>query len=187
MPAAKRGGSHKQTRPGGRPMLHFVVGHLEAGFRIVPQQVVLVSAAELFQRQDLARTTRRRQARAIDSFSGAARRRPGRARCARDWPVSWASIVGKGRPGGRTSRAGVQRRHKDLCAECQDRAGAEIRRRQGRKVLLANIGGKAWVRQKEAAQKAVTDLAAEMIELQAARDARPGIAFPSRHRVAARV
>src|SRR6185312_2519562 len=52
----------------GRPRLHFVVGHLEAGFRIVPQRVVLVSAAELFQRQDLARTTRRRQARAIDSF-----------------------------------------------------------------------------------------------------------------------
>ena len=48
--------------------MHFVAGHLEAGFRIAPQQVVLVSAAELFQRQDLARTTRRRQARAIDSF-----------------------------------------------------------------------------------------------------------------------
>src|SRR3977135_3741194 len=30
----------KLTR--GRPRLHFVVGHLEAGFRIVPQQVVLV-------------------------------------------------------------------------------------------------------------------------------------------------
>jgi transcription-repair coupling factor (superfamily II helicase) len=44
--------------------------------------------------------------------------------------------------------------------------------------VLAHIGGKAWVRQKEAAQRAVTDLAAEMIELQAARDARPGIAFP---------
>ena len=41
-----------------RGRLHFVVGHLEAGFRIVPQQVVLVSAAELFQRHDLARTTR---------------------------------------------------------------------------------------------------------------------------------
>ena len=50
--------------------------------------------------------------------------------------------------------------------------------KRGRPVL-ANIGGKAWVRQKEAAQRAVTDLAAEMIELQAARDARPGIAFPA--------
>ena len=35
--------------------LHFVVGHLAPGFRIVPPRVVLVSAAELFQRQDLAR------------------------------------------------------------------------------------------------------------------------------------
>src|SRR4029078_7365324 len=50
---------------------------------------------------------------------------------------------------------------------------------KGARVVLASIGGKAWVKQKEAAQKAVTDLAAEMIELQAARDARPGIAFPS--------
>src|SRR5205823_4788919 len=50
---------------------------------------------------------------------------------------------------------------------------------KGARVVLANIGGKAWVKQKEAAEKAVTDLAAEMIELQAARDARPGIAFPS--------
>ncbi len=49
---------------------------------------------------------------------------------------------------------------------------------KGARVVLANIGGKAWVKQKEAAQKAVTDLAGEMIELQAARDARPGIAFP---------
>ncbi|MEX2316066.1 MAG: hypothetical protein WD669_02870, partial [Pirellulales bacterium] len=62
-------GNHQEKRapldPGqdGRAMystvrrLHFVVGHLEAGFRIVPQRVVLVSAAELFQRQDLAHTT----------------------------------------------------------------------------------------------------------------------------------
>jgi len=49
---------------------------------------------------------------------------------------------------------------------------------KGGAVSLAHIGGAAWVRQKEAAQKAVTDLAADMIELQAARDSRPGIAFP---------
>jgi len=43
---------------------------------------------------------------------------------------------------------------------------------------LAHIGGQAWVRQKQAAARAVTDLAAEMIELAARRDLRPGIAFP---------
>ncbi len=45
-------------------------------------------------------------------------------------------------------------------------------------VPLAHIGGQAWVKQKKAAEKAVTDLASDMIEMQAQRDARPGIAFP---------
>jgi transcription-repair coupling factor (superfamily II helicase) len=44
---------------------------------------------------------------------------------------------------------------------------------------LATIGGRTWVRQKQAAEKAVTDLAADMLELHAARAARPGIAFPA--------
>jgi transcription-repair coupling factor (superfamily II helicase) len=43
--------------------------------------------------------------------------------------------------------------------------------------MLARIGGKAWLRQKKAAEAAVTDLAAEMLELQASRASRPGIAF----------
>ncbi|MEN0111951.1 MAG: transcription-repair coupling factor, partial [Planctomycetota bacterium] len=43
---------------------------------------------------------------------------------------------------------------------------------------LAKIGGKSWVRQKKAAERAVTDLASDMLEVQARRDARPGIRFP---------
>ncbi|HWA98240.1 MAG TPA: transcription-repair coupling factor, partial [Pirellulales bacterium] len=43
---------------------------------------------------------------------------------------------------------------------------------------LAKIGGRSWNRQKEAAESAVVDLASEMLELQAARASRPGIAFP---------
>ena len=46
------------------------------------------------------------------------------------------------------------------------------------KPSLARIGGKSWLRQKQAAERAVTDLAADMLQLQAARSARPGIAFP---------
>ena len=46
------------------------------------------------------------------------------------------------------------------------------------KTSLAKIGGKAWARQKQAAEQAVTDLAVEMIEAQAMRAARPGIRFP---------
>ncbi len=164
--------------PLGAPRLHFVVGHLEAGFRIVPQRVVLVSAAELFQRQDLARTTRRRQSRAIDSFLEL---RQG------DLVVHVAHGIGRYRGLRLLEKDGRAEEHLELeyhggtkiyvpaakIEFVQKYVGAK-----GGAVPLAHIGGKAWVRQKEAAQRAVTDLAAEMIELQAARDARPGIVFP---------
>ncbi|MCI0335470.1 MAG: transcription-repair coupling factor, partial [Planctomycetes bacterium] len=156
----------------------FVVGHLEAGFRIVPQRVVLVSAAELFQRQDLARTTRRRQARAIDSFLEL---REG------DLVVHVAHGIGRYRGLRLLEQEGRAEEHLELDYQGGTKiyvpsAKIELVQKyvggtRGRPVL-AHIGGKAWVRQKEAAQRAVTDLAAEMIELQAARDSRPGIAFP---------
>ena len=43
--------------------------------------------------------------------------------------------------------------------------------------VLAKIGNKTWVRQKQAAESAVIDLAAELLEMQAQRRARPGISF----------
>jgi transcription-repair coupling factor (superfamily II helicase) len=43
---------------------------------------------------------------------------------------------------------------------------------------LSKLGGGAWQRKKEKAQAAVMDLASEMIELQALREAQPGIASP---------
>jgi transcription-repair coupling factor (superfamily II helicase) len=42
---------------------------------------------------------------------------------------------------------------------------------------LAKIGGKSWAKQKASVESAIEDLASEMIELQATRDGRPGIAF----------
>ena len=44
---------------------------------------------------------------------------------------------------------------------------------------LAKLGGRLWGRQKERVEEAVTDLAADMLELQATRASRPGIAFPA--------
>jgi transcription-repair coupling factor (superfamily II helicase) len=158
-------------------LLRFVVGHLEAGFRVVPQRVVLVSAAELFQRQDLARTTRRRQARAIDSFLEL---REG------DLVVHVAHGIGRYRGLRLLDQEGRAEEHLEIEYHGGTKiyvpsAKIELVQKyvggKGAVVHLAHIGGKAWVRQKEAAQKAVTDLAAEMIELQAARDSRPGIAF----------
>jgi transcription-repair coupling factor (superfamily II helicase) len=160
-----------------RPL--FVVGRLEAGFRIVPQKVVLVSAGELFRRQDLSRTTRRRQSRAIDSFLEL---RQG------DLVVHLAHGIGRYRGLKLLEKEGRAEEHLELefhggtkiyvpsakIELVQKYVGAK----GGGAVPLAHIGGAAWVRQKQAAEKAVTDLAADMIELAAQRDLRPGIAFP---------
>jgi len=43
---------------------------------------------------------------------------------------------------------------------------------------LAKVGGTLWAKQKAAVQQAVADMAADMIQLQARRAERPGIAFP---------
>ncbi|HWA98866.1 MAG TPA: CarD family transcriptional regulator, partial [Pirellulales bacterium] len=48
--------------------LHFLLGRLRAGFRLVIERIVLISGNELFHRADVARPTRRRLGRVIDSF-----------------------------------------------------------------------------------------------------------------------
>ncbi|MFV2069989.1 MAG: transcription-repair coupling factor, partial [Pirellulales bacterium] len=158
--------------------LQLSVGRLSSGFRLVTQQIVLVSSAELFQRVDLARTRRRPVGRAIDSFLSLS---PG------DLVVHLAHGIGRFR--------GL----KLLGEEGQDEEHLQIEFHGGTTMYvptskidlvqkyvggsktrpsLARIGSTAWNRQKQAAEKAVNDLAAEMLELQAARAARPGIAFP---------
>jgi transcription-repair coupling factor (superfamily II helicase) len=49
---------------------------------------------------------------------------------------------------------------------------------EGRKPALDVIGGKAWQRRKERAQKAVEDLAQGLLELYSRRKAQPGYSFP---------
>ncbi|MCC9603965.1 transcription-repair coupling factor [Stieleria sp. JC731] len=46
---------------------------------------------------------------------------------------------------------------------------------------LAKVGGQAWARQKKAAESAVTDMASELLELQAKRSSRQGIAHDPDH------
>ena len=50
---------------------------------------------------------------------------------------------------------------------------------RGRHPSLSKLGGTRWARQKEAVARAVRDLAAEMLEIQAIRREMPGIGFPS--------
>ncbi len=159
--------------------LHFPIGRLQAGFRLVSEQTVLVDSNELFHRVDPTRPVQRHMGRAIDSFLEL---RQG------DLIVHLAHGIGR--------YLGLKLLdHNDQVGE-----HLELEFSGGTKVyvpstkielvqkyvggtksrpMLAKIGARSWVRQKEKAEQSVTDLAVEMLELQAARASRPGIQFPA--------
>lgn len=158
--------------------LHFAVGKLRRGFRLVSESTLLLSSNELFHRSELRRPVRRRLGKAIDSFVDL---REG------DLVVHLTHGIGRYRGMKLLEKGDQVEEH--LVLEFQEATklyvpasriglvqkyvgGAKSRPR------LAKLGGRLWGRQKEAVEKAVIDLAADMIELQASRAARPGIAFP---------
>lgn len=159
--------------------LEFVIGRLHEGFRIVPRNTLLLSSAELFHRHaSVARTSRSYQGRAIDSFLELKQG---------DLVVHVAHGIGRYRGMKLLEKEGRAEEHLELEYDGGTRIYVPsfrielVQKYVGGKKLkppLAKIGGKAWVRQKKAAEQAVHDLAADMIELAAKRDARPGIRFP---------
>jgi len=159
--------------------LQFVLGRLAHGFRLVHEQVVLISAAELFQREDISRPTQRKMGRAIDSFLQLSEG---------DLVVHLAHGIGRYRGLKLLEKEGGAEEH----LEVEFHGGTRIfvpsskidlvqKYVGGRKAkpALARIGGKSWLRQKKSAEKAVIDMAADMLEVQAARAARRGIGFPA--------
>jgi transcription-repair coupling factor (superfamily II helicase) len=160
--------------------LHFRIGHLKNGFRLVADRIALVSGSELFHRADLNRPTRRRLGRVIDSFLEL---REG------DYVVHLSHGIGRYRGLQLLEKAHQAEEH--LVIEfhgdtkifvpaskielVQKYVGGSKKSRP----TLAHIGGRLWTKQKEAARAAVTDLASDMLELQAARASRPGIRFSS--------
>ncbi|MCA9120166.1 MAG: transcription-repair coupling factor [Planctomycetaceae bacterium] len=157
--------------------LHFAVGQLSTGFRLLSEAVLLISATELFQRGEVRRVARRRLGKAIDSFHDLR---------AGDLVVHLSHGIGRYRGIELLDKQGQLEEH--LQIEFRDRAklyvpAAKIDLIQkyigGTKTrpTLAKLGGATWLKQKQAAESAVMDMAVEMIELQAARQSRPGIAF----------
>jgi transcription-repair coupling factor (superfamily II helicase) len=140
--------------------------------------IILISAAELFHRQELARPTQRATGRAIDSFL---QLREG------DLVVHLAHGIGRYRGLKLLDKEDRAEEHLELEYAEGTRIFVPTSKIElvqkyvgGRKAKpsLAKIGGTAWLRQKKAAERAVEDLAVEMLQLQAARESRPGIAFP---------
>ena len=165
------------TKLAAEERLHYVPGRLKSGFRLLPASAVVVSGNELFHRTELRRTLRRQMAQTIDSFLEL---RDG------DLVVHLSHGIARYRGLKTIEKQGQIEEHLEL----EFHGGTKIfvpatkidlvqKYVGGNKArpTLAKLGGKTWVRQKEAAAEAVTDLAADLIELQAMREARPGIAF----------
>ena len=167
-----------ETAPAREGRLHFPIGRLRAGFRLVADGAVLISGEELFRRESPRRAPSRRLGRAIDSFLDLRQGdlvihvSHGLARFRGMHLLEQGDQVGEHLElefhGGTKIYVPAER-----IELVQKYVGGGRTRPQ-----LARIGGRSWVRQKEAAQRAVTDMAAEMLELQATRAARPGISFP---------
>ncbi|HND53276.1 MAG TPA: transcription-repair coupling factor, partial [Pirellulaceae bacterium] len=159
--------------------LHFVEGTLRTGFRMPAADALVITGAELFQREEIRRPSRRHLSKAIDSFLDL---NPG------DLVVHLSHGIARYRGLKLIDKNGHVLEHLELefaegtkifvPAAKIDLVQKYIGGTKSRP-KLAKIGGQLWTRQKKAAESAVIDMAAELLELQAARQTRPGIAYSS--------
>ena len=157
--------------------LHFPVGHLRSGFRLPAERILVLSGAEMFGRADVHRATSRRSGKAIDSFMDL---REG------DLVVHLGHGIGRYRGLKLLEKENYKEEHLEIEFHGGTKVYVPTSRIElvqkyvgGRKAIprLARIGGKQWAKHREAAASAATDLAAEMLDLQAERESQGGIAF----------
>ena len=156
------------------------VGRMTRGFRMVSEKTVVLSDHELFSRTYVRTVKRRRriESRAIDSFLDL---KEG------DLVVHLTNGIGRYR--------GMKLLTKD--EQVEEHLALEFRGRVqvfvpvslihlvqkyvgGSKSMpeLSKLGTTSWSKKKERVAEAVTDMASDMIRLQAARESKPGISFP---------
>ncbi len=163
---------------GGR--VELCIGHVTHGFRLVAEGLIVLSDQELFGRTEIRREARRRtyETRAIDTFLELSEG---------DLIVHLTNGIGIYR-GMELIDKGEQR-EEHLILEFADNVrvfvpvsliylvqkyiGASKSAPQ-----LSKLGSATWAKKKERVASAVLDLASDMIQLQARREAREGISFP---------
>lgn len=186
-----------QAAPELRQQTRLCVGTVSQGYRLVPERLLVLSDHELFGRVDIRRAARRRrpEGRAIDSFLDLS---PG------DLVVHLAHGIGRFRglelvkratgDGGMNAPAAFRREDEDAAA-LEEHLVLEFRDKVRifvpvslihlvQKYVgpakgtpdLSKVGGTLWGKQKQRVTEAVTDMAADMLRLQAVRHARPGLA-----------
>ncbi|GIX00072.1 MAG: transcription-repair-coupling factor [Pirellulaceae bacterium] len=157
--------------------LQILVSQLGAGFEIPPDGPLVLTATQLLRRTHLRRTSKRAKSRPIDSFLDL---RPG------DLVVHLSHGIAVYRGTELIDKHGQLAEHLVLEFAEQTKLYVPttkidlVQRYVGgtkSRPKLAKIGGITWQRRKKAAERAVQDMAAELLELQARRQSRPGIAF----------
>ena len=157
--------------------LHLMVAELSGGFRLSDAKVLVLTGAELFHRSPVRRGRSRARGKPISSLM---QLEPG------DLVVHLSHGIGLYRGLKHIEKHGQHLEH--LTIEFDggtkiyvpaSRIGLLQRYVGGTKTTprLAKIGGQSWARQKKAAESAVTDMAVELLEMQAERTARRGLVF----------
>ena len=157
--------------------LHICVAELSGGFQLDTLRLLVLTGAELFHRSPVRRGRTRAPGKPISS---SLQLEPG------DLVVHLSHGIGLYRGLQHIEKNGQHVEH--LMIEYDggskiyvpaSRIGLVQRYVGGTKnqPRLAKIGGKSWARQQKAAETAVTDMASELLEMQATRDTRRGITF----------
>jgi transcription-repair coupling factor (superfamily II helicase) len=161
--------------------VHVGVGHVSHGFRLVSDRLVVLSDNELFGRTEVVRAPRKRrlESRAIDSFLDL---KEG------DLIVHLSHGIGRYRGMKLIEKDGQKEEHLQL--EFKDSVQVFVpvtlihlvqKYVGGGKTTpeLSKVGGTGWTKKKAKVAEAVSDMAADMLTLQAERDAKPGLACPA--------
>ncbi|KAA1257866.1 Transcription-repair-coupling factor [Rubripirellula obstinata] len=157
--------------------IHLDVAQISGGFRLTDNEVLVLTGAELFHRSPVRRGRSRSRGKPINSLT---QLEPG------DLVVHLSYGIGLYRGLQHIEKNGQHLEH--LTIEFDggskiyvpaSRIGLVQRYVGGTKTQprLAKIGGQSWDRQKKAAESAVTDMAGELLEMQAQRSALRGIIF----------
>ncbi|HCS55019.1 MAG TPA: transcription-repair coupling factor, partial [Planctomycetaceae bacterium] len=157
------------------------LGRCSKGFRLVSQRILVVGDHELYGRRDVRPNQKKRtlQTRAIDSFLELSEG---------DLVVHVSHGIGKYR--GMKMIDAEERLEENLVIEFADNLRIYVpvslihlvqKYVGASKALprLSKIGTNTWSKKKEKVSQAIEDMAADMIRLQAAREAKVGITYPA--------
>lgn len=156
------------------------LGHVARGFRLVTERLVILSDNELFSRTEVVRAPRKKrlESRAIDSFLDLAEG---------DLIVHLSHGIGRYRGMKLLEKEGQTEEHLHL--EFKDAVKLFVpvtlihlvqKYVGGGKITpeLSKVGGTGWAKKKQKVAEAVSDMASDMLKLQAERDSKPGLACP---------